>query len=116
MKELPALLHHVKAGIGVARTAGTCDRTARRRMLARGVSSGHTEGMKLTAVFEPAKEGGVVCWFEEMPGVQSQGDSLEEARANLLDALKLAIEYLRDRARQESSPQSFREEFEVPAI
>jgi predicted RNase H-like HicB family nuclease len=72
--------------------------------------------MKLTAVFEPAKEGGFVCWFEEMPGVQSQGDSLEEARANLLDALKLSIEYLRDRARQESSPQSFREEFEVPAI
>ncbi|HEY5913268.1 MAG TPA: type II toxin-antitoxin system HicB family antitoxin [Verrucomicrobiae bacterium] len=72
--------------------------------------------MKLTAVFEPANEGGYVCWFEEMPGVQSQGDSLEEARSNLLDALKVSVEYLRDRARQESSPQSFREEFEVPAI
>ena len=116
MKDLPTVLHHVKAGIGVARTAGTCDCRARRRKLARRPSGGHADGMKLTAVFEPAKEGGFVCWFEEMPGVQSQGDSLEEARANLLDALKLAIEYLRDRARQESSPQSFREEFEVPAI
>lgn len=51
--------------------------------------------MKLTAVFEPVKEGGYVCWLEEMPGVQSQGDSLEDARANLLDALKVALDYLR---------------------
>ncbi len=49
------------------------------------------------------------------PGVQSQGETLDEARANLLDALKLSLEYLRDRARQESSPQSIREEVEVPA-
>jgi predicted RNase H-like HicB family nuclease len=72
--------------------------------------------MKLTAVFEPADEGGYVCWFEEMPGVQSQGDSMEEARTNLLDALKLAVEYLRERARQESSPQALREIVEAPAL
>ena len=72
--------------------------------------------MKLTAVFEPSAEGGYVCWFEEMPGVQSQGDSLEEARTNLMEALKLAVEYLRERAKQESSPQSFREIVEVPAL
>jgi predicted RNase H-like HicB family nuclease len=72
--------------------------------------------MKLTAVFEPADEGGYVCWLEEMPGVQSEGDSLEEARTNLLDALKLAVEYLRERARQESSPQSIREFVEAPAL
>lgn len=51
--------------------------------------------MELTAVFEPAKEGGYVCWFEETPGVQSQGDSFEAACANLLHALKLSVEYLR---------------------
>jgi hypothetical protein len=39
--------------------------------------------MKLTAVFEPAEEGGFVCWLEEMPGVQSQGDTLEEARGRI---------------------------------
>ena len=72
--------------------------------------------MKLTAVFEPAHAGGYVCWFEEMPGVQSQGDSLQDARANLLDALKVAVEYLRERARQESSPRSVREIVEVPAL
>jgi predicted RNase H-like HicB family nuclease len=72
--------------------------------------------MKLTAVYEPADEGGYVCWLEEMPGVQSQGDSLQEARTNLLDALKLAVEYLRERARQESSPQSVREFAEAPTL
>ncbi len=72
--------------------------------------------MKLTAVFEPADEGGYVCWLEEMPGVQSQGESMEEARTNLMDALKLAIEYLRERARQESSPKSVREAIELPAL
>jgi predicted RNase H-like HicB family nuclease len=72
--------------------------------------------MKLTAVFEPAEEGGYICWLEEMPGVQSQGDSLEEARANLRDALKLAVEYLREQSRHESSPQSLRETFEAPAL
>jgi len=72
--------------------------------------------MKLTAVFEPAEEGGYVCWLEEMPGVQSQGDSLEEARTNLLDALQLSVAYLRERAKKESSPQSLRETVEVPAL
>ena len=72
--------------------------------------------MKLTAVFEPADEGGFVCWLEEMPGVQSQGETLEEARANLIDALQLSLEYLRERARQESSPRSLREPLETAAL
>ena len=71
--------------------------------------------MKLTAVFEPADEGGYVCWLEEMPGVQSQGETLEEARANLIDALHLSLEYLREKARLESSPQSLREALKIPA-
>ena len=75
-----------------------------------------SDGMKLTAVFEPADEGGYVCWLEEMPGVQSQGDTIDEARTNLVDALKVALDYLRERARQESSPRSVREPLEVPAL
>ncbi len=71
--------------------------------------------MKLTAVFEPAEEGGYICWLEEMPGVQSQGETLEEARANLTDAAQLAIEYLREKSRQERSPQSLCESLELPA-
>ena len=69
--------------------------------------------MKLTAVFEPAEEGGYVCWLEEMPGVQSQGENLDEARANLIDALQLSLDYLREKARQQISPRSLREPLEV---
>ena len=54
----------------------------------------------LTAVFEPADEGGFVCWFEEIPEAMSQGDTLEEAKANLLDALKEIVEYRREQATQ----------------
>ena len=48
--------------------------------------------MKVTAVFEPAKEGGYTCFIEEIPAAISQGDTLEEAKTNLLDALKLVLE------------------------
>jgi hypothetical protein len=37
--------------------------------------------MKLTAVFEPDKEGGYSCFVEEIPAAISQGETLEEAKA-----------------------------------
>lgn len=43
-------------------------------------------GMKLTAVFEPAKEGGYTCFVEEIPAAISEGDTLEDAKSNLLGA------------------------------
>jgi predicted RNase H-like HicB family nuclease len=54
--------------------------------------------MKLTAVFEPAQEGGYTCFVEEVPAAISQGETLGEAKANLLDALKLVLEWQRDLA------------------
>jgi len=48
--------------------------------------------MKVTAVYEPAKEGGYTCFVQEIPAAISQGETLDEARANLLDALKLVLE------------------------
>lgn len=71
--------------------------------------------MKLTAIFEPAAEGGYVCWLQELPGVQSQGDTLEEARRNLDDAFKLSMDYLRDRAQRDTAPGAVREAFEPTA-
>ena len=52
--------------------------------------------MKLTAIFEPAKEGGYTCFVEEVPAAISQGETLDEAKANLLDALKLVLECQRE--------------------
>jgi predicted RNase H-like HicB family nuclease len=65
--------------------------------------------MKLTAVFEPAKEGGYTCFVEEFPAAISQGETLEEAKANLADALKLALQCQRELAEKGLSPQAVRE-------
>jgi predicted RNase H-like HicB family nuclease len=52
--------------------------------------------MELTAVFQEAPEGGYVAFALEMPGAASQGETLEEARDNLEDAIRLLIETRRD--------------------
>ena len=48
--------------------------------------------LKLTAVFEEAEEGGYIAFFEELPGVNSQGETLIEAKANLFEALDLIMD------------------------
>ncbi|MBI4646718.1 MAG: type II toxin-antitoxin system HicB family antitoxin, partial [Bacteroidia bacterium] len=35
---------------------------------------------KLTAVFESAEEGGYIAYIEEMPGVNTQGETIDEAK------------------------------------
>ncbi len=73
--------------------------------------------LNLTAVFEEAPEGGYTCSFEEFPDVFSEGDSIEEAKSNLLDALQLVLEYHRDQARKtKSSATVFREKLELSAL
>ncbi len=91
---------------------GLCQPTAASRRLAKGGVAWHPGGMKLTAVFEPAKEGGYTCFVEEVPAAISQGETLAEAKANLLDALKLVLECQRDLAEQELSPNALREPIE----
>ena len=70
--------------------------------------------MKLTAVFEPAKEGGYTCFIEEIPAAISQGETLAEAKANLLDALKLVLQCQRELVEKTLSPEALRESIELP--
>ncbi len=65
--------------------------------------------MKLTAVFEPAKEGGYSCFVEEIPAAISQGETLEEAKRNLLEALELVLRSYRELAERELSPKAVRQ-------
>jgi len=46
---------------------------------------------QLTAVFEKVPEG-YIAFVEELPGANAQGDTLEEARSNLQEAVKLVLE------------------------
>jgi len=47
--------------------------------------------MKLTAVFQKVPEG-YIGFAEELPGANTQGATLEEARANLEEAVELVLE------------------------
>lgn len=47
--------------------------------------------MKLTAVFEKVPEG-YIGFVEELPGANTQGESLQEARENLAEAVTLVLE------------------------
>ena len=52
-------------------------------------------GRALTAVFEEVPEwegGGYVAYAQELPQAISEGDTLEEARENLRDAIALLLE------------------------
>ena len=68
--------------------------------------------MKLTAVFEPAKEGGYTCFIEEIPAAISEGETLSDAKANLMDALKQVLDYQREQIQKNLSPQAVRETIE----
>jgi predicted RNase H-like HicB family nuclease len=64
--------------------------------------------MTLTAVFEevpPDEGGGFVAYAEELPGAISEGDTLEETRDNLRDAIELLLEANRELGRQAQSGQ-----------
>lgn len=47
--------------------------------------------MHLTAVFEKVPEG-YIGFVEELPGANTQGATLDEARANLTEAVELVLE------------------------
>jgi predicted RNase H-like HicB family nuclease len=56
--------------------------------------------MQLTAVFVQVPEGGYVAFVEELPGANTQGATLEEARENLREAVALVIESNRELAEE----------------
>ena len=55
--------------------------------------------MVLTAIFEEvpkAEGGGYTACVEELPGAISEGDTLEQARENLRDAVEILLAVNRD--------------------
>jgi predicted RNase H-like HicB family nuclease len=72
--------------------------------------------MQLTAVFVPAPEGGFSAFVEEIPGAISEGETIEEARENLADALRMVIECNREIAKQGVSGEARRETLELATL
>ncbi|MGD0349750.1 MAG: type II toxin-antitoxin system HicB family antitoxin [Verrucomicrobiota bacterium] len=56
--------------------------------------------LKLTAVFRKFPEG-YAAFVEELPGANTQGATLKEARANLKEAIALVLEANRQLAEEE---------------
>ena len=55
--------------------------------------------MKLTAIFQKVPEG-YIGFVEELPRANTQGDTLEEARQNLGEAVRLVMEANRELAEE----------------
>jgi predicted RNase H-like HicB family nuclease len=58
--------------------------------------------LELTAVFRKDPAGGYVAFVEELPGANTQGETLEEARSNLREAVELVLEANRALANQDA--------------
>lgn len=52
--------------------------------------------MKLKVILETEEEGGYSVYCPALPGCYSQGDTVEEALANIQEAIQLYIETLKD--------------------
>ncbi len=55
--------------------------------------------IKLTAVYRKVPEG-YIAFVEELPGANTQGETLEEARENLKEAVELVLEANRSLAQE----------------
>jgi predicted RNase H-like HicB family nuclease len=53
------------------------------------------KNIEMTAVFEPCKEGGFIAYVQEIQGINTQGETIEEAKENLADAVNLVFEEMR---------------------
>ncbi len=69
--------------------------------------------MQMTAVFMACPEG-FIGFIEELPGANSQGATLDEARANLKEAAQMVLEANRELAKKSVAGQKVsREPFDL---
>ena len=73
------------------------------------------EGLQLTAVYMKVPEG-YIAFVEELPGANTQGATLDEARANLNEAVTLILDANRTLSEQSiGEAEVIREKFVLPA-
>jgi len=70
--------------------------------------------MQLTAVYVQVPEG-YIAFVEELPGANTQGDTLEEARENLQEAVAMVLDANRELAEKSLAGKTVtREPFVLP--
>jgi predicted RNase H-like HicB family nuclease len=71
--------------------------------------------LAFTAVFKKVPEG-YIAFLEELPGANTQGATLEEARENLREAAQLVLQANRELAREEAGEEEvIREPLKIAA-
>jgi len=71
--------------------------------------------MNFTAVYIEVPEG-YIAFVEELPGANSQGATLDEARANLQEAVSMVLETNRELAERSIAGQTVTREPFVPMV
>lgn len=57
----------------------------------------------LTTIYEEAEEGGFIGYVAELPGANNQGETLQEARENLAEAIQLILDANREEFEKQHS-------------
>ena len=65
--------------------------------------------MRFTAVYEKVNEG-YIAWVEEIPGANTQGKTLAEAKSNLEEAIELVLDSYRRITRKNTRNRKLRKE------
>jgi predicted RNase H-like HicB family nuclease len=73
-----------------------------------------SEPTDIEFVFEPQDEGGYTVYAPDLPGLHTEGDTLDEAVANAEEALALYVEGLREDGRLVGTG-VIRRRFSIPA-
>ncbi|MDA3880248.1 MAG: type II toxin-antitoxin system HicB family antitoxin [Prolixibacteraceae bacterium] len=73
--------------------------------------------LSLTAVFVEEPEGGYSAYIEEIKGVNTQGETIEEARENLKEALSMVLKANKELAEKNlrSNKKSIKEKMNLTA-
>ena len=69
-----------------------------------------TKEYRFTVLFEPAEEGGYVVTCPALPGLVTEGDTLEDARAMAQDAIRAYLESLQKDCHPIPSDKAIRDE------
>jgi predicted RNase H-like HicB family nuclease len=70
--------------------------------------------LEIEVVFAPQDEGGYHVYAPDLPGLHTQGDTMDEATANAQEALALYVEGMREDGRSLDSG-VIRRKFPIPA-
>ena len=71
--------------------------------------------LQLTAIYEKAEEGGYIGYVAELPGANTQGETLAEARENLQEAVELLLECYREEAEKRLTDSALKEDLILQA-